>query len=204
MYIEDLRAGTVSPWFDPQREAVRVRSTPIIGIRVRSLAVLCALALVVSVASAGTGPEGDGKAQRLFRIERSKNDNIVVYDALVTQDGLLQSDEPVDAYWLALAEDGRRTKLSRIQKRFAYGFKTRFLDEDTVVMKMAADIGREITVDVVKGVPRAVTDIAGREAVLDRIYVKSIEKKLWPSVEYLELFGVDAATGEERYERIYP
>jgi len=40
--------------------------------------------------------------------------------------------------------------------------------------------------------------------VLNRIYVKSIRGKLWPSVEYLELFGVDATTGEERYERIYP
>ena len=168
------------------------------------VAALCALALMASVAAARTGPDGEAKAQRLFRIERSKNANVVVYDALLTHDGLLQSDKPVDAYWLVLARDGQREKLSRIQKRFAYGFKTRFLDEDTVVMQMAADIGRDITVDVVRGVPRAVTDIDGREAVLDRIYVKSIKGKLWPSVEYLELFGVDATTGKERYERIYP
>jgi len=168
------------------------------------VAALCALVLGISVAAAGTSSEDDAKAQRLFRVERSKNANVVVYDALVTPDGRLQSGSPVDAYWLTLAKDGQREKLSRIQRRFAYGFKTRFLDEDTVVMNMAADLGREITVDVVEGVPRAVTDIDGSDAVLDRIYVKSIEKKLWPSVEYLELFGVDAMTGEERYERIYP
>jgi hypothetical protein len=177
---------------------------PFIDTRVISMALLCALVLGVSIAAAETVSEGDARAQRLFRVERSKNANVVVYDALMTQDGFLHSDNPVDAYWLALAEDGQRKKLSRIQRRFAYGFKTRFLDEDTVVMNMAADIDREITVDVVEGVPRAVTAIDGNDAVLDKIYVKSIEKKLWPSVEYLELFGVDAMTGEERYERIYP
>jgi hypothetical protein len=171
-------------------------------LRVCSIVASCCLALGLSLAGAVTNEDAD--ARRLFRIERSKNANIVVYDALMTRDGLLQSSKPVDAYWLTLADDGQRAKLSRIQKRFAYGFKAQFLDDNTVVMKMAADIGRHITVDVVEGVPRAVTEIDGRASVLDRIYVKSIEKKLWPSVEYLELFGVDSMTGEERYERIYP
>jgi len=173
-----------------------------VAVRVRLIAASCCLAVGFSLAGSGTGEDTD--ARRLFRIERSKNANIVVYDAIMTSDGLLSSGKPVDAYWLTLADDGQRENLSRIQKRFAYGFKTRFLDENTVVMMMAADIGRAITVGVVEGVPRAVTEIDGRESVLDRIYVKSIEKKLWPSVEYLELFGVDSMTGEERYERIYP
>ncbi len=69
---------------------------------------------------------------------------------------------------------------------------------------MSADIDRDIVVDVVDGVSRAFVEIGGHRAVLDRIYVKSIETKMWPSVEFLELFGVDLETGEQRYERIYP
>ena len=150
----------------------------IVKNRLRLLAALGALALAVSAAPTVIGSEADPRAERLFRIERSKNANVVVYDAILTEDGLLRSKKPVEAYWLALAKDGQRKELSRIQKRFAYGFKARFLDADTVVMNMAADIGRDITVDVVDGKPRALTDIDGVEAVLNRIYVKSIEKKL--------------------------
>ena len=172
--------------------------------RVCLIVASCCVASGFSAPGAGTVEDANADARRLFRIERSKNANIVVYDALMTRAGILRAGKPIDAYWLTLAGDGRREKLSRIQKRFAYGFKARFLDDDTVVMKMAADIGRDIKVDVVKGVPRAVTEIDGRESVLDRIYVKSIETRLWPSVEYLELFGADSTTGEQRYERIYP
>ncbi len=148
--------------------------------------------------------EQEPEAQRLFRIERSKNANIVVYDAQLRRDGELDAKKPVIAYWLKLAQDGARGKLSLMQKRFAYGFKAKFVDDDTLVLKMSADIDRDIVVDVVDGVSRAFVEIGGHRAVLDRIYVKSIETKMWPSVEFLELFGVDLETGEQRYERIYP
>ena len=41
--------------------------------------------------------------QHLFKIERSKNANIVQYDAQVGPDGKLLKKEPVVAYWIRLA-----------------------------------------------------------------------------------------------------
>src|SRR4030043_353480 len=58
----------------------------------------------------------------LFIIERSKNANVVHYDARLTADGKLDPKEPVIAYWILLAEDGRRKGLSWIEKKMAYGF----------------------------------------------------------------------------------
>jgi hypothetical protein len=197
-----LRRGLPGRFFFTM-SARHVTNIPQTHRALRTFLATCCVALV-GLAAAGTGATKEVDARRLFRIERSKNANIVVYDALVTKDGALNSKKPIEAYWIANAKQGQREKLSRIQKRFAYGFKTRVVDDMTVVMTMVADIGREITVGVVGGEPRATTEIDGRVAVLDRIYVKSIEKKLWPSVEYVELFGADSLTGEQRYERIYP
>ena len=62
------------------------------------------------------------KTSPLFIIERSKNANVVHYDARLTADGNLDPKEPVIAYWVLLAKDGGREKLSWIEKKKAYGF----------------------------------------------------------------------------------
>jgi len=62
------------------------------------------------------------KTSPLFIIERSENANVVHYDARLTSDGKLDPKEPVIAYWVMLAEDGRWTKLTWIENKKAYGF----------------------------------------------------------------------------------
>src|ERR1035437_1974022 len=56
----------------------------------------------------------EGTNQSLFVIEWSKNANVVQYDARLTADGVLDPKEPVEVYWILLAEDGRREKLSSV------------------------------------------------------------------------------------------
>lgn len=143
-------------------------------------------------------------AQRLFHIERSKNANIVAYDAVVDEQGHLDPERPLEAYWELRAEQGQRKKLSKIQRKMAYGFKARFVDSSTVSLTMAADIHREILVRVVDGVARATVEIDGRLSVLEKIYVQSDESGLLPSVVYLDLFGRDPSTGAPRRERLTP
>jgi hypothetical protein len=173
-------------------------------LRARVCLTLGSIALAVGLTAAAGSIADETTARRLFHIERSKNANVVVYDARLTADGRLDAGDPVVAYWMELARDGRRKKLSGIERRFAYGFKARFVDDDTVVLKMAAKIGRQITVDVAAGQPRAIIEIAGHRSVLDRVYVQSTGKGPWPSVEFLDVFGVDLETGVDRRERIYP
>jgi hypothetical protein len=45
--------------------------------------------------------------QSLFRIERSKNANIIQYDAQIGADGKLDKREPIVGYWVRLAEQGQ-------------------------------------------------------------------------------------------------
>jgi hypothetical protein len=141
--------------------------------------------------------------QPLFIIERSKNANVVHYDAQLIADGNLDSNEPVIAYWILLAEDGRREELNWIEKKKAYGFH---IKPDPSVngykMTMVAVPQGQITVKKDGDAIRAELVIDGRPAVLEKIYINATDGLLWPKVHYIELYGKDIKTGEKRYQKI--
>lgn len=169
----------------------------------RTLIYLLALLAAIPVFPRMSAAE-DSTGHRLFHIERNKNANIVVYDARVLPDGTLRKKDPVDVYWLKLAEDGERKKLKRIERKMAYGFKVHDQEVDRLRLDMKADVGRDLFVAVVRDTFRALIDIDGRRAILDHIYIFADESGIMPKVQYLELFGVDLDTGEERYEKYLP
>ena len=56
----------------------------------------------------------------LFTIEKNTNANAVHYEARLTRDGRLDPIQPVIAYWVMAAEDGRRQALNFIERTRAY------------------------------------------------------------------------------------
>jgi hypothetical protein len=144
-------------------------------------------------------------AAPLFRVERSKNANVVQYDVRVGADGRLDPDEPVVAYWVRLAGDGRQEPLTWVQRKFAYGFDAHLAAQrDAAVLEMAAPIGRPLRVRRIAGAWRAETRIDERPALIERIYVRSDDAGTWPRVLYVELHGSDAETGAPVFERLVP
>jgi hypothetical protein len=147
----------------------------------------------------------NGRTQHLFKIERSKNANIVQYDVQMKADGKLDPKKPVVAYWIRLAKDGRKEDLKWAEESFAYGFKAKYdAKTNTAIMDMAAKINRKIRVLEVKGEYRAETPIDGQSAYLDKIFISSKGKGASTKVNYMELFGKDVKTGEDRYEKFKP
>lgn len=157
---------------------------------------LCLL-LAASAVSAETQP--------LFHIERSKNANIVQYDANLNSQGMLRAKEPVLVYWIRLAENGEKRDLKWIERKLAYGFKTDYEKKtDTATLKLSADIERKIRVYAVEGQYRAETRIDGRPSFIEKLYIESDESGLWPKVIYIDLYGEDVENGRKRYERFLP
>ena len=170
----------------------------------RAVAVLLLVATaalpLLAVAEEATTP------QRLFHIERNKNANIVVYDAMVLPNGDLpeKDKKAIEVYWLKLAEDGEHKGLKWIEKKMAYGIKIKEREGNRLVLEMVADIGRLITMEAVDGVYQAFVDIDGRPAVMEKVFIFATEGGGLPTVEYIELFGKDVETGEEAYEKFLP
>jgi len=154
--------------------------------------------------SAATSPWAAGTNQSLFVIERSKNANVVQYDARLTADGVLDAKEPVKAYWVLLAEDGRHEELSLLACK-AYGLDIkRDASGKSWLMTLAAYRKREITVRQTGTVVRAEILIDGKPSILEKLYINSTEGRFLPTVNYIELFGKDLETGEKRYEKLLP
>jgi hypothetical protein len=145
------------------------------------------------------------KTSPLFIVERSKNANVVHYDARLTADGNLDPKEPVIAYWVLLAEDGRRKKLSWIEKKKAYGFAIKpDQSGNGYKMTLVAAPKHQITLKQEKDAVRAEAVIDGRPAILEKMYINASDGLLGPKVRYIEVYGKDLQTGEKRYEKLAP
>jgi hypothetical protein len=140
----------------------------------------------------------------LFVIERSTNANVIHYVAKVNDEGGLDSREPVVAYWIMAAEDGRREPLNAVERIRAYGFTVE-KDRSRGFYRMTLVCQRKREIDIYSegSLVRAETDIGGHRAYLSKIYVNA--RNSWHSriVNYVELFGTDKATGSNCCERVF-
>jgi hypothetical protein len=163
------------------------------------------LAALVSMVPAYLFGGGVEFSQPLFVIEKSTNANVVHYDARIMPDGELDPRQPVEAYWVMAAEDGRKENLSSVEKQRAFGFT---LERDQAAnayrMHLIAQRRRDIYVHRQGSIARAETVIAGHCAYLTKIYVSAHKVLMLPIVEFIELFGTDIATGENVYEKVRP
>src|SRR4051794_19747957 len=114
----------------------------------------------------------------LFILERSTNANVIHYDAKL-RDGVVDPDQPVVAYWILKATDGRREELSTAEKRLAYGFSIeRARSGGSFRLVLVAQKQREIKIYQENEVVRAETTIGGHRAILQRLFVAT-KRVLW-------------------------
>jgi hypothetical protein len=147
--------------------------------------------LLVGACTGAWAQSASAEAPRLtplFSISRSKNKNVVHYVAR-SRGAILDRERPIHAYWQMLAEDGRREELSWAERKLAYGFAVSKLSERGCSLRLVAFEQRPLMVQLGAHGFHARVAIAGQEAVLLRIFVKTSEAGLVPSVEYLEVIG---------------
>jgi hypothetical protein len=172
------------------------------GLRLGSVSALLAIALLALGETAGS--VGDPCPAHLFVIERSKNANIVVYDANRGAGGDFAASEPVVAYWLLNGEKGKREELNVVERKQAYGFDVTPGEPGTFALAFKASRKRRLTIRMLNGCPAATGPIGRQNGILRRMFVQSKEHSLRPKVEYVELFGEDAASGGPLYEKFVP
>jgi len=157
--------------------------------------------LLISTAEAATHC---GKNDSLFRIERSKNKNIVQYDACLLKNNDVSDSNPIHAYWVLA--NGKNEELSAIESRQAYGIESKEkLGKNEYRVSLAALKDRDITVKQIKGDYKALVKINGESSILQKVYVNSEEQTLGlPKVHYVEIFGRSIKTNKPVEERITP
>lgn len=139
-------------------------------------------------------------AARLFHFERSKNANYVCYD-VNQKDGKLDMKDPIEVYWIRAAEGGEKKELSFFQRVMAFGYKVVSKGNNEVTVHLTAYNKLNIRICRRNGKWVALVNINGKEARLTKMYVKTINPDSL-KVEYVDIFGVDTATGKNVKQRI--
>jgi hypothetical protein len=140
----------------------------------------------------------------LFVIEHSTSANAVHYEAKL-KDGKLDPQQPVIAYWVMAAENGRHQDLNLIEKLKAYGFDIRPDSEpDAYRLTIVSDRKKEIHVFRMGNTVRAAVKIGGCDAYLEKIFIAQKKSWLVNLPDYAEMFGTDMSTGAPCHERVTP
>lgn len=154
-----------------------------------------------------TFPVPTGNPNQLFYLQRTTNTNTIVCELNVNSRGQLDTESPVNVFWIRFPEGGMRKELNYIQRTFAYGIKSKPLGNNAYQLHFVSFKKR--TFDLMPSPKdnkyRVFAMINQKQAQLSRIFLKIDGGSFWsPNVVYMEMKGTDVATGKELVERFKP
>jgi Domain of unknown function (DUF4833) len=166
-------------------------------------AVIAALTVVCAKAQEPNFPVPQGNSNQLFYLQRTPNANTVVYE-LNYKNGTLNKNEPIHVFWIRYGDQGQNAELSLIQRKFAYGIKTKQLSPENYEIRFNA-FGKQ-PLYLKKSTENKLVVFASsgdKQIILTSIYLKINGGSFWsPDIEYAELRGTDPANGQPVSERI--
>lgn len=147
-----------------------------------------------------------GTISRLFYVQRDPNSNTIVYELNTDNHGELDPEEPVHPYWIKYNERGQREELNFIQRKFAYGLVQKAEGNGRYDIRFVCY--KKLPLTLMKandGKYHIFATIAQKQVILNRIFVKIEGGSFWlPNVVYVEMKGMDPATGQEVVDRFKP
>ncbi len=144
--------------------------------------------------------------KQLFYLQRDPDENTVIYQLNLDGDQV-DTDKPVNVYWIRYTEGGERKGLSFVQRTMAYGITHKALENGDFDLRIAAYKNLRLRLSYCKKNQQYLvfTSINNREAILDRIFVRiDGGNMLNPDITYFELCGRDAQTYAKVTQRIKP
>jgi hypothetical protein len=141
----------------------------------------------------------------LFKIDRSKDANIVMYNLNLNDSGHLNSNKPITIYWIKNSKKGNIEPLTWIQKKYAYGLKYTAITEDFATFKFVSYDKLTFTLKKVEEKFNVYTKFDDRLVKLNRIYVQIDGGTFWiPNVTEVKIIATEVKTGKETIKTIYP
>ncbi len=163
---------------------------------------LISLLIVIRAPCQDRFPVPPGSPNQLFYLQRSTNANTIVCE-LNYKDGIVDANEPIHVYWIRYDEQGQKTELSFVQRKFAYGVKSRLISKDKYEVNFVSY--KKFPMVLMKGNNNKYSVYAiinQKQAIVNRIFVKINGGSFWsPNVEYIEVKGIDPVSGKEVVER---
>lgn len=154
--------------------------------------------------SAVVYPVPSGIGNMLFYLQRDPNTNTIICQLNTNSKGEVDPSAPVNVFWMRYDEGGEKKELNLIQRKFAYGISSRKISADRYELNFVSY--KKYLMYLVRSKDnkyRVYAPIGKKQVILKKVFVRIDGGTFWvPNVKYVELTGVDPATGEEVSERI--
>lgn len=145
------------------------------------------------------------KIIHLFQIGRSKDKNVIKYDLNLTSEGKINTENPLNIYWIKHTDGGKVEGLSFIQSNLAYGVKYVSKTTDEVIFHFVSYPSRQIIIRKFKGNYYAFTTNNSKAVSLKKIHVQIDGGTFMiPKISYVKLFTNDILENKELIETIKP
>ncbi|MBN1987716.1 MAG: DUF4833 domain-containing protein [Prolixibacteraceae bacterium] len=153
--------------------------------------------ILMGVPSSSFAFDSENNKNYLFKIERSRDADVVIYEANLSKDGSLNQKDPIRVYWKKNTDNGKIESLTKVQNSLSYGlriievnsFKTEFqlvAFEQPMTLKKNTD-----------GDYKVYVWIEDQEMEVERIYVRFSNKSYWfPKVGSVGLYTKAVNTPE--------
>ena len=167
------------------------------------------LVVLIVFASGFTNPDHSENLAgdyNLFKIDRSRGPDIVVYDVRLDSQGKLDTSSPISVYWKKLSEDGITEPLTGIQKRFGYGIKFQNISEHSADFKFVSSLDRIFFLrNSGDDQYRVYTFSDDNKVEVKSLYIHFEDDSFWfPEISRIELVGLDTEKGSMVSESIIP
>ena len=156
----------------------------------------------------------NNKGNLLFKIERNRDSDEIYYELNLDETGRPDKKEPVKVYWVKHTQDGKTEPLTWIQKKYSYGIKTiepedaglREKQKEKVCFRFVSFGDCVFSLKPIDdGSYKAIAHHKNREIEVSGIFVQiEGDRFRMPSVPFVQLHGIDLATGQSVTETIYP
>jgi Domain of unknown function (DUF4833) len=154
-----------------------------------------------------TFPTPTGIHHLLFYVQRNHNINTIVYQLNVNEKKELDKNNPIKIFWIRYAEKKQHQELSYIQRAYAYGLKTKKLNDGQYELRFVSykKLPFYLSKSDHDGQYHVFATIQKKRVLLNRIFLKIDGGRFWfPNVVYVEFKGVNPETGEVVIERFKP
>lgn len=142
----------------------------------------------------------------LFKIDRSKDKNVVLYDINLTETGQLHSKKPIIYYWIKNEKKGNIEALTWIQKKYAYGLNYLAITNEFATFQFVSY--DKLTFTLKKGNDKkyhVFTKFDNKLVKVKYLFVQIDGGTFWiPNVTEVKIYATEVKTGKEIIKTIYP
>jgi len=133
----------------------------------------------------------------LFYLQRDPNTNTVIYALNLQSNGILNSSEPVSAYWIRYGENAEKKDLGYIQRKFAYGLSSKKINKDKYELRFVSH--KSLPMYLIKngknGSYMVTVMLNNKNIKISRLFIRIVGGSFWvPNVRYALIEGIDLYT----------